>query len=69
MVVISVEDDHFAKIHYYIGVDDVFEEIDLPLSKVASYSLKVPKYTPVLEPSESHLGGEQLTWVKSNGKR
>jgi len=56
MVPISIENDVFAKIAYYIAIDDGFESIDFPLSKVDSQPYKIPEYNFIIE-------NNQINWV------
>jgi hypothetical protein len=65
MVVISVEDDRWSKIHYYIGIDDSFDDIVMDIDLAPSASGKIPLYKFNIDTTEE---SESLVWTKVHGK-
>jgi len=60
MIPISVENDIFSKITYYVAIDDSFEPVDFPLNRVEVEPQKIPEYNFIINEE-----GDQIEWVKA----
>ena len=65
MVVVSIENDAFTKVHHYVAVDDSFENINLTVDRALNEEGRIPKYFPNID--KRQFEGEvleKLIWEK-----